>query len=632
MEARLVAISGPLEGAVFPLDAELTIGREKTNIVPVEDRVLSRRHCLVRGDNGQFTIRDLNSSNGTYVNGLPITAARELKDGDQIKVGESLFLFVHSEGEPDVAALPLELATGNPMAAATVLLKAEDALYLLPHNLPKADRTVRNLETLLKIGSAVASIRELETLQRKLLQLILEAIPGDRAAVLLAGKTPDEYTSVYQWNNSAHNRPMQVSRTIIDQVIREKVALLSNDVLHDAAIDLSESVITAQIRSLLAVPLIAFEKCLGAIYLDSQNVRCRLGEDHLQLLTGIAGVAAIALENALLLENLQRENLRLNAEINIEHDMVGGSPRMRHVFDFVAKVAPSASTVLIRGESGTGKELVARAIHRNSPRASKPFVAINCASLTEALLESELFGHEKGAFTGAAAQKKGKLEVAFGGSLFLDELGELAPALQTKLLRVIQEREFERVGGLRPIKADIRLIAATNRDLEEAVRSGGFRRDLYYRVNVVSIVLPPLRERREDIMPLANHLIRKHAQNSPRQVTGISEEARAYLVNYDWPGNVRELENTMERAVVLGSTELILPEDLSDSIVEVDLPGSSSAGGFHEMVREAKKQIVRKILEEAGDNYTEAAKRLHLHPSNLHRLIRTLNLKEDLNK
>jgi transcriptional regulator with PAS, ATPase and Fis domain len=259
-------------------------------------------------------------------------------------------------------------------------------------------------------------------------------------------------------------------------------------------------------------------------------------------------------------------------------------------------------------------------------------VAINCASLTEALLESELFGHEKGSFTGAVAQKMGKLEVAFGGSLFLDELGELAPALQTKLLRVIQEREFERVGGIRPIKADIRLIAATNRDLEEAVRSGAFRRDLYYRVNVVSIVLPPLRERREDIVPLASHLVRKHAQNSTRQVTGISEEACAYLVNYEWPGNVRELENTMERAVVLGSTELILPEDLSDSIVEVDVPGSSSAGGFHEMVREAKKQIVRKTLEEAGANYTEAAKRLHLHPSNLHRLIRTLNLKEDLNK
>ena len=631
MEARLVAISGPLEGAVFPLDAELSIGRERTNSVPIEDRVLSRRHCLIQKDNGHFNIRDLDSSNGTFVNGLPV-AVQALKDGDQIKAGQSLFLFVHNEVEPAVASLPVELASGNPMAAATVLLKAEDALYLQPHNLPRVDRTVRNLETLLKIGAAIASIRGLELLQRELLRLILEVIPGDRAAVLLAGKTPDEFTSVYQWNTNAQDRPMQVSRTIIDQVMREKVALLSNDVLHDAAIDLTESVINAQMRSLLAVPLIAFEKSLGAIYVDSQDPRTRFEEDHLQLLTGIAGMAAIALGNALLVENLQRENHRLKVEINVEHDMVGGSPSMRRVFDFVGKVAPSASTVLIRGESGTGKELVARAIHRNSPRASKPFVAINCAALTESLLESELFGHEKGAFTGAVTLKKGKLEEASGGSVFLDELGELAPALQTKLLRVIQEREFERVGGVRPIKADIRLIAATNRDLEEAVKSGTFRRDLYYRVNVVSIVLPPLRERREDIVALANHLVRKHAKNSTRQVTGISEAARACLVNYDWPGNVRELENAMERAVVLGATELILPEDLPDSVVEADIPGSPASGGFHEMVRDAKKQIVLKTIEEAGGSYNEAAKRLHLHPTNLHRLVRTLNLRGDLNK
>jgi len=204
--------------------------------------------------------------------------------------------------------------------------------------------------------------------------------------------------------------------------------------------------------------------------------------------------------------------------------------------------------------------------------------------------------------------------------------------LQTKLLRVIQEREFERVGGLRPIKADIRLIAATNRDLEEGVKSGGFRRDLYYRVNVVSVVLPPLRERREDIVSLANHLVRKHARNSTRQVTGISEAARAYLTNYDWPGNVRELENAMERAVVLGATELILPEDLPDSVVDADIPGSPSSGSFHEKVRDAKRQIVLKTLEEAGGSYNEAAKRLHLHPTNLHRLIRTLNLKDDIKK
>jgi Nif-specific regulatory protein len=255
-------------------------------------------------------------------------------------------------------------------------------------------------------------------------------------------------------------------------------------------------------------------------------------------------------------------------------------------------------------------------------------VAINCAALTESLLESELFGHEKGAFTGAVVQKKGKLEEATGGSVFLDEVGELAPAMQAKLLRVLQEREFERVGGLRTIKADIRLIAATNRDLEEAVQNGTFRRDLYYRLNVVSVVLPPLRERREDITPLANYLVCKHARNAVRQVLGIAEEARVYLMNYDWPGNVRELENAIERAVVLGSTDLILPDDLPENVVETDVGEAPSSGGFHALVREAKKQIVLKTLAQVDGNYVQAAKLLCLHPSNLHRLIRTLNLRD----
>ena len=206
-------------------------------------------------------------------------------------------------------------------------------------------------------------------------------------------------------------------------------------------------------------------------------------------------------------------------------------------------------------------------------------------------------------------------------------MGELAPGLQAKLLRVLQEREFERVGGLRPIKADIRLIAATNRDLEEGVRDGTFRRDLYYRLNVVSVVLPPLRERREDIVALANYLVCKHARSAVRQVLGISDEAQLYLVHYDWPGNVRELENAIERAVVLGSTDLIQPDDLPESVVETDVPEARSCGGFHALVREAKKEIVRKTLAHTDGNYVQAAKLLSLHPSNLHRLIRTLNLR-----
>lgn len=236
---------------------------------------------------------------------------------------------------------------------------------------------------------------------------------------------------------------------------------------------------------------------------------------------------------------------------------------MQRVYHFIGKVAPTDATVLINGESGTGKELAARAIHRNSKRAQKAFVAVNCAALTESLLESELFGHERGAFTGAIAQKKGRLEIASGGTVFLDEIGELTPALQVKLLRVLQEREFERVGGTVTIKADVRVIAATNKNLEDAMATNQFRHDLFYRLNVVSLEMPPLRARREDILLLASYFVEKYATMCNRKLKGISPDARTSLLGYEWPGNVRELENTIERAVVLGTTEFILTEDFA---------------------------------------------------------------------
>ncbi|PYS46612.1 MAG: hypothetical protein DMF68_18645 [Acidobacteria bacterium] len=269
---------------------------------------------------------------------------------------------------------------------------------------------------------------------------------------------------------------------------------------------------------------------------------------------------------------------------------------------------------------------------QNSPRKSKAFVAVNCAALTETLLESELFGHEKGAFTGALVQKKGRLEIADGGTLFLDEIGEMSQLLQAKLLRVLQEREYERVGGTRTLKVDIRLITATNRDLEEAIRQGTFRRDLYYRLNVVSISMPALRERREDIPLLASYFVQKYSDRCNRRVTGISTEARARLTNYDWPGNVRELENAIERAIVLGTTEMILLEDLPEAALETAAPASGGVAKYHETVTEAKKQLILKAVEQAGGNYTEAAKLLGVHPNYLHRLIRNMNLRPELKK
>jgi Nif-specific regulatory protein len=416
------------------------------------------------------------------------------------------------------------------------------------------------------------------------------------------------------------------------QVLDEGVSFLANEVLFEGGFGASDSLLASRVSSLLAVPVVTAHETLGLIYLDTTDPQARFDEGQLELLTGIAGIAAAALDNARRFERLEGDRRRLQTEIDVRHNMVGASSGLRAVLEFIARVAPTNSTVLIRGESGTGKELVARAIHRNSPRAAGPFVAINCAALTETLLESEVFGHERGAFTGAVALKKGKLEEAEGGSLFLDEVGELAPALQVKLLRVLQEREFQRLGGTRTIKADIRLIAATNRDLEEAVRTGGFRRDLYYRVNVVSVTVPPLHDRKQDIPLLANYFAQKHSRNVGRWVAGVSREAQRVLLNYDWPGNIRELENALERAVVLGSTETILPEDLPEHILEVTPVEEAAATCFHEAVREAKRRIVLANLEQAGGNYTEAARLLGLHPSNLHRLIRQLDLRSGLRR
>jgi transcriptional regulator with GAF, ATPase, and Fis domain len=381
----------------------------------------------------------------------------------------------------------------------------------------------------------------------------------------------------------------------------------------------------------MCVPLIMVDRKLGVLYLDTTHPRDQFNRDHLQLVAAIAGIAAVAIENARQFEWLATENERLLADVNIEHNMVGESPAMQRIYHFISKVAPKDSTVLISGESGTGKELAARAIHRNSKRVQKPFMGVNCAALNESLLESELFGHEKGSFTGAFAQKKGRLEVADGGTVFLDEIAELTPPLQVKLLRVLQEREFERVGGTVTIKVDLRVIAATNKNLEEAIEAGQFRQDLYYRLNVVSLEMPALRERREDIMLLANYFADKYSTKCNRRLNGFSSEARACLTSYDWPGNVRELENAIERAVVLGTTDLILAEDLPEALLERAVTVNTPAT-YHAAVAQTKKQIILNAMDQANGNFTDAARLLGVHPNYLHRLVRNLNLRDQLKK
>ncbi|HJU54234.1 MAG TPA: sigma 54-interacting transcriptional regulator [Pyrinomonadaceae bacterium] len=633
MNPRLAAIAGPLKGTNFTLtEDETSIGRESANRICLSDPSVSRRHCTIKREDDLFKVTDLESLNGTFVNDVPVKE-RYLEHGDRLRLGDYTFSFLLNEGDAPAGSSTVLLDEGRISTGTNTLqVRIADAFHLM----------ARDLSALMKIATTINSVRGLDAIQRQLLELIFEVVPAESGAILLTeeGET-EEFSSVFGLDRqSGPNKTVRVSRTITDRVFAEGVSILSNDVQESGAFDEAESLIASRIQALLCVPLMLFDKPVGVIYLYTSDPLTRFDKDHLQLLTAIAGIAAVALENARHLEWLESENQRLQEDIQVEHNMIGESQRMREVYQFIARVAPTNSTALVQGESGTGKELIARAIHLNSPRKTKPFVAVNCAALTETLLESELFGHEKGAFTGAVAQKKGKLEIADGGTLFLDEVGEMPLVLQVKLLRVLQEREFERVGGTRTLKVDIRLIAATNRDLEEAIKQGTFRQDLYYRLNVVSLSMPPLRERREDIPLLARYFVQKYADKCNRRVRGISSEARARLMSYDWPGNVRELENAIERAVVLGTTELILPEDLPEAALESAAPasaaGSSGGGGgggvanYHEAVAEAKKQLILRAIEQSSGNYTEAAKLLGVHPNYLHRLIRNMNLRPEL--
>jgi Nif-specific regulatory protein len=366
--------------------------------------------------------------------------------------------------------------------------------------------------------------------------------------------------------------------------------------------------------SFLCVPIKINHQTIGALSVDRLHRDLDLDRD-LRLLTIIASIIAQAVNNLLLIdrekERLRDENLKLKGELQERYqvdNIIGTSGRMRQVFEMIGRVAKSNATILIRGESGTGKELVASAIHYNSLRADKPFIKVNLAALPETLVESELFGHERGAFTGALQRKQGRFEMAQGGTIFLDEIGDLSPNVQLKLLRVIQEREFMRLGGNTTLKADVRLITATHRDLEQAVSKGVFREDLYYRLNVFPIYLPPLRERRADIPLLAEHFLAKSAAEHQKQVKRFSAPALDLLMQYPWPGNVRELENIMERAVLVCDEDTILSVHLPSSLQRQE-PGTTNRG-LTSQVEQLERELITEALRQTRGNQSLSAQLL----------------------
>jgi Nif-specific regulatory protein len=609
----LIAVGGVSSGEVFPLEgATVSFGRDPGNAICFPDPALSRRHCEFARVGTEWRVRDLASANGTFVNGLQVTD-HALIEGDRVSVGESILLFVCAANSSRERA---EVIDDVPFAR-TTRLEIDKAAYLLATPGSNEPPAARALRVLLKISAIVNSIPSESELHREVLHLLVDAVPAEEGAIVLVG--PDAALTPAATFTRAVDRPVRISHVAVKSALAERAGLLS-----------SGSDCQGEGGSFLTAPITVRSHALGAICLSTRGA-ATLNDDHLELVTAVARIVAIALENVRHVSSLERETDRLQADLQLAHNMVGGSPSIQRVYDRIARIARSDSTVLIVGETGTGKELAARAIHLNGVRARRPFVAINCATLGEQLLESELFGHERGAFTGAVAAKKGKLELADGGTLFLDEVAELAPALQSKLLRVLQEREFERVGGTRPIRVDIRLLSATNRALPAEIAAGRFREDLYFRLNVVSIEMPPLRERPGDIPLLARHFLARCGRKGARRIVGISAGAIAALTAYDWPGNVRELENAVERAAVLGSTDEIVLEDLPETIIDASISrAGEQAAGIHGAVLDTKKRAIVEAFRRAGGSYTQAARFLGVHPNYLHRLIRSLGIKPQL--
>lgn len=600
MNPTIEALSHELEGIRFPITVmDLTIGRDPSNDILLVDHTASVHHCSIRLRDGRALLMDLGSKNGTFVNGFHFPS-KILVHGDRITVSSYRFVYY------DCDEVDAELAT---------LIKAfkdEEVRTTRSEARDKAKTAI--LDAFLQLSASISTIRSADEIQARVLDLIFRIMGVERVAILLAGHDQSRFVSVkYRRIDCQPEEPFPIDE---DQAL---TALRDGKVTEDEE------------HWTVCRPMTTLDAKVGVIYVVfPMFYRSWFSTDQRGILESIAGFAALALEHARYVAWLEGENRRLNEAVQAEHGMIGQSEKMKEVSAFIGKAGPSDRTVMISGASGTGKELAARAIHRHSPRSGKAFVAVNCGAFTETLLESELFGHEKGTFTGAVSQRKGLFELADGGTLFLDEIGELPIAMQPALLRVLQDGEFKRLGGSHSVRVNVRVIAATNRNLKQAIQEGRFREDLFFRLNVLELEMPPLCERREDIPRLAAHFITKFAHirtaAAMPSVLGITPEAHHLLATYAWPGNIRELEHAIEHAISLGVTQYIRPGDLPKS-VRAPTVDSGEMESYDAEIDAFRKALFERTLRKTNGNYRQAAERLGLNVKYFYRVCRELSVK-----
>ncbi len=638
--SRVLVLNGEVRGLSAQIGMELFVGRSAQCAIPLAGTEISRQHARFYPDGEGFAVEDLGSRNGILVNGEKVER-KKLAAGDEVQVGNYILVFDPPFSIPISPATsgerPVIVRKGGHEHEQLVASESQPEDFDTGHLAATMDfdgllSAHRRLRVVYQIATLINQVLDLDEVLKRIVGLILDILKGDRCVILLARGKDLATAAVATTAEEGEEGTISISSAVLDRAWREGKAILSDDVQSDVRFDGSKSLKFDAIRSLVCAPLRVGQESLGIVYVDVREARTTYGQDDLRLLITIANQAAAAIHNARLYRQSVQENRVLRERVDSESRIVGKSQQIREVVQRIEKVGPTDVTVLIRGETGTGKELVARMVHDLSNRRSGPYVAVNCAAMAETLLESELFGHEKGAFTGAVKQKPGKFELADGGTLFLDEIGEMSPSTQSKLLRVLQERCFHRVGGTQVITADVRILSATNRDLEAMVKTGAFREDLFYRIAVVPIQIPPLRERDGDVQEMAVHFLDQFNAKIGKSIRGFDSEVMRALRAYRWPGNVRELRNLVERLVVLTDKDWIEVDDLPGSMtgqeLKLGVAETINAGNLAlpEIISEVERICIELALKKAGGKKVDAARILKISRPTLDKKIRDYSI------
>ncbi len=574
----------------------MMLGRGAGNDVHLPDRSVKEHHAQIVFNGRDYQIEELDRTAEIAINGKKKRRAR-LCDGDRLTLGDAQLGFSMFSELPAAAPAGDGDGRGSELAGLRKLFQFSERLMRTP---------------------------SVDELLETLLDDVIEVTGASRGVVLLvdpsdtSGAIPRVRASRNVNRESMEDASETISDSIVQHVIESKRPIIISDALSDTTFGKSESVLALKLSSVMCAPLVSQGEVAGALYLGNDEIKHLFDRQQLDLLVIFAGQASLILQNAVLLTALRADKEKLAAELSDKRfgEIIGACPSMMDVFRKLTKVAATDISVMITGETGTGKELIAREIHRRSNRVQGPFVTVNCGAIPENLIESEMFGHVKGAFTGAIASRPGKFQQANGGTLFLDEVGELTPALQVKLLRAIQERVVYRVGDSKPEKCDIRIIAATNRNLEAMIKTGEFREDLYYRLNVVNLWLPPLRERGEDTFIIAKALLSKYADELGSAVLGFSPAALAAIRKYEWPGNIRQLENRIKKALVLCEKTLLAPEDM-----DLGPEAQSLIVPLEKAKEDFQRRYVLEVLERNNGNRTQTARDLGVDPRTIFRYL-----------